>query len=77
MPVVHRPVLVDWALLILLIKKHGATVERITEETGVGWKQQGRLARGEVHEPRFSAGVRLIDLAYDVLPADEFERVRK
>jgi hypothetical protein len=36
-----------------------------------------RLARGEIKEPRFGAGLRLLDLAADYLPPDEWNRVRQ
>lgn len=41
------------------------------------WQHVRRLASGETEEPRFNSGVRLLDLAFDVLPADDFKRIRQ
>ncbi len=34
-----------------------------------------RLARGEIREPRFGPGLRLLDLASDILEPAEWDRV--
>lgn len=46
-------------------------------QVGMNWQHVRRLASGETKEPRFNSGVRLLDLAFDVLPFDEFERIRQ
>jgi hypothetical protein len=41
------------------------------------WQTINRLARGEVADPHFSQGLRLLDLAADYLTAEEWDRVRQ
>lgn len=50
---------------------------QIANDVWMSWQHVRRLAAGEVSEPRFNSGVRLLDLAYDVLSADEFKRLRQ
>lgn len=50
---------------------------QIATATGMNWQHVRRLASGETEEPRFNAGVRLLDLAYDVLSPDDFKRIRQ
>lgn len=50
---------------------------QIANAVWMSWQHVRRLAAGEVSDPRFNSGVRLLDLAYDVLSADEFKRLRQ
>ncbi len=70
--------LVDWSLVVLLVQRHtGMSRTTLGRSVGSDERHIGRLARREVLEPRFGTGVRLLDLAYDVLPADVFSRIRQ
>lgn len=42
----------------------------------MNWQHVRRLASGETNEPRFNAGVRLIDLAFDLLPIQEAKTMK-
>lgn len=68
--------LIDWQLLMLLLKKHYKALSAVGREVGIDWRTMNNLARGDVAEPRFGQAVRLLDLACDVLPPEEFRRVR-
>ncbi len=68
--------MIDWQLLTLKLRRHYKPLTAVANEVGCNWQHINRLARGEVEQPRFNTGVKLLDLAYDVLPADEFERLR-
>ena len=68
--------MIDWQQLTIAIRQHYKPLERVADELGISRQHINRLARGDVAEPRFNSGVKLLDLAYDVLPPDQFERVR-
>lgn len=68
--------MIDWQQLTIALRQHYKPLERVADELGISRQHINRLARGDVLEPRFNSGVRLLDLAYDVLPADQFERAR-
>lgn len=68
--------MIDWQQLTISLRQHYKPLERVADELGISRQHINRLARGDVLEPRFNSGVRLLDLAHDVLPADQFERVR-
>jgi len=68
--------MINWNLLVLLLRKHyGKSLSAIARELDLSGVHLRRIARGEVAEPRFNSGIRLLDLAYDELPPDELKRV--
>lgn len=44
------------------------TLSQVAKEVGSDWRHLNRLARGEVMQPRFDTGMRLLDLHLDVCP---------
>jgi len=68
--------MIDWSLLTILLRKHYKGLTAVSKEVGSDWAHINRLARGEVRQPRFDTGMKLLDLAYDHLPAEEFNRVK-
>lgn len=71
----HHP-LVDWTMLLPLLRRH-MPLARIGAATGLCEETINRLARGDILEPKFSAGLRLLDIAADLISADEWQRVKK
>lgn len=71
----HHPI-VDWTTLLPLLQRRVA-LKRIGEAVGMDEPTINRLARGEIHEPRFGPGLRLLDLAVDYLTREEWSRVRQ
>ena len=67
--------MIDWSLVILLLKKHYGSMDKIAKSAGSDWQHIGRLARGETNEPRFNTGIRLLDLLAKHAPEHECERV--
>lgn len=67
----------DWSLVCTLLRRHYAPLARVAKEAGSSWQHLCRLERGEVQQPRFNTGVRLLDLAYDKLPADAWRRIQE
>ena len=69
--------MIDWQTLTNALRHHYKPLEQVADELGISRQHINRLARGDVAEPRFNSGVRLLDLAYDVLPPDQFARLRQ
>jgi predicted transcriptional regulator len=68
---------VDWQTLILLTQRRsGLSRDALAKRAGANWAHIGHLARGETADPRFSTGVRLLDVAADYLTPEDWERVR-
>lgn len=68
--------MIDWQQLTISLRQHYKPLERVADELGISHQHINRLARGDVLEPRYNSGVRMLKLAKDVLPADQFERAR-
>lgn len=68
--------MIDWELLCNLLRAKYKPLSTVAKEVGSNWQHLNRIARGETDQPKFDTGIRLLDLAFDVLPADEFSRVR-
>lgn len=69
--------LIDWPLLLACLRKQAGPLSRLAPEAGMDERTINRLARGEIHQPRFSQALLLLDLAHDHLPAADWERIRK
>ena len=67
--------MIDWHLTILLLRKYYGADWKIAKQVRCSGSMIKDLA-GKQNEPRFSLGVRIIDLAYDVLPAEELKRIK-
>jgi hypothetical protein len=68
--------LVDWTTLLPMLQRR-VPLMRIGDTVGMDEKTINRLARGEIKEPRFGQGLRLLDLAVDYLTPEEWSRVRQ
>ena len=68
--------MIDWQTVTLSLRTHYKPLDQVADEIGMSRQHINRLARGDVAEPRFNSGVRLLDLAYDVLPEPEFNRLK-
>jgi hypothetical protein len=60
--------MIDWQDITNNIRHHYKPLSTVAKEVGSDWRHLNRLARGEVNQPRFDVGVRLLDLHYDVCP---------
>lgn len=58
---------VDWMMICINLRRI-KPLAAIGREIGSEEKTLNRLARGEVKEPRFSLGIKLLDLHYDLCP---------
>ncbi len=68
--------LIDWQLCIVKLRKH-MTYCMIASRVSACHRHIERIARGDITEPRFNTGVRILDLAYDVLSDDDFKSIRE
>ena len=72
------PALVDWQTLTCLIRArcHPAGRLKIAAACGTSPKHLGDLERGDVREPRFDTGIRLLDYADTCLEPEDWARIR-
>ena len=67
--------MIDWQRLTLNLRRY-KPLSQVAKEVGSDWRHLNRLARGEVQQPRFETGVRLLDLHYDRFPERHREVLR-
>jgi hypothetical protein len=67
--------MIDWSLLVIKLRRHYKPVSTFAKEVGSDWQHLNRIARGETAEPKFSVGMKLLDLAYDHLPEHVFQKL--
>ncbi len=67
--------MIDWPLVVGLLRKHHSPLERVARDISIAPSTLRRLARGETLEPKFSTGMDLLDLALDVLPPQAWQRI--
>lgn len=67
---------IDWQLVCLLLRRHYKPLATVAKEVRADWRHLNRLARGETAQPSFDLGVRLLDLAHDRLPAEQWARIQ-
>ncbi len=56
---------IDWSLICCQIRNNYKSLSSVAKEVGSDWQHLNRLARGEVSEPKFMVGIKLLDLHYD------------
>ena len=61
-------VVINWQKVCLNIRGRYKNLSDVAKEVGSDWQHLNRLARGEVKEPKFSVGVKLLDIHYDYCP---------
>lgn len=55
----------NWSIICLQLRRDYKNLCAIGKEVGSDWQHLNRLARGDVKEPKFMVGIRLLDLHYD------------
>lgn len=66
---------IDWQMCIVKLRRH-MTYVRIAGIVSTDEQHIRRLASGDTKEPRFNTGIRILDLAYDVLSEEDFRMIR-
>lgn len=59
--------MIDWQRVCLNLRTHFKPLSQVAKLVGSDWRHLNRLARGEVQQPSFIVGVRLLDLHLDVM----------
>lgn len=57
---------IDWQKVTLNLRHCYKPLSQVAKEVGSDWRHLNRLARGEVLQPRFDTGMKLLDLHFDV-----------
>jgi hypothetical protein len=69
--------MIDWQKVVLNIRRHYKSLHRVAREIQSNERHLNRIARGEVNEPRFNTGLRLLDLHHKVCPQEHsLERIK-
>ena len=69
------PAMINWQRVAMNLSRH-MSLETAAKRTRLNADHLRRLYRGEVEEPRFNSGVRLLDLHLDVCPERHSEVLR-
>ena len=56
--------MIDWMTICLDLRSY-RPLSQVAKEIGSDWQHLNRLARGEVQQPRFETGVKLLDLHHE------------
>ena len=59
---------INWQTVTLNLRKFYKPLSQVAKEVGSDWRHLNRIARGEVEQPRFITGVKLLDLHLDKCP---------
>ncbi len=68
---------INWPRLALMLRKHVGPLQTLSKRIGRHHGYLSQLARGEINEPGFSDGIRLLDFAHDHLPPEVFRTCKK
>lgn len=68
--------MIDWQRVIWNLRSNtGYAVSTIARKIGSTEKHLNRIARGEVMEPRFNTGVKMLDYHLDVMGEEKHRKV--
>lgn len=65
---------IDWQMVTLHIRRAGVPLAQAAKRAGSDDRHLNRLARGEVEQPRWLTGVKLLDLHHDLCGCREVVR---
>jgi hypothetical protein len=54
--------MIDWSKITNEIRASGISMTAVAREVNSDWQHMNRLARGEVHQPKYSVGVQLLEI---------------
>jgi len=57
--------MIDWKMVALNIRQSGVSLSRAADLIGCDEQTINRLSRGDTKEPKFSIGVKILDLHFD------------
>jgi len=59
---------INWQQVCLHLRSRYKPLSQVAKEVGSDWRHLNRLARGEIEQPRFNTGMKLLDLHLDKCP---------
>lgn len=59
--------MIDWQKVTLNLRANYKSLWTVAKELGVDGDHLNGLARGEIQQPRFNTGIKLLDLHHDVM----------
>jgi hypothetical protein len=59
---------IDWQKVTLNLRTHFGPLTKVAKVVGSDERHLNRLARGDVEQPRFNTGCKLLDLHLDACP---------
>ena len=65
--------MIDWIGITNRIRAKQGSLENVARDLNMCPVHLRRLSRGEVNEPKFSAGIKLLDLHLDLYPVQHEE----
>ena len=68
--------LVDWKAAVVLIRNAGISFPEIERRTGLNSDTLANIATGRQRTVEWEFGTVLLDVAADVLPSDQLQRIR-
>lgn len=68
--------MIDWCMVCNNLRARYKSLSSVAKEVGSDWQHLNRLARREVQEPKFTVGVKLLDLHHDHCPDKHSEVLR-
>ena len=60
--------MIDWSMIVLSLQNKGFSCEKLAGQLGSCPVHLRRIARGEVIQPKFDVGIKLLDLHSDLCP---------
>lgn len=66
---------IDWMELTLMLRKY-QSYRQMSEYTGIAAATIRKISRGEVEQPKFDGGLKLLDLAHDYVPDNSYVKWR-
>jgi len=55
----------NWQQITLNLRSNYKSLSAIGREVGSDWQHMNRLSRGEVSEPKYSVGIKLLNLHFE------------
>jgi hypothetical protein len=54
--------MIDWSRITNEIRASGYVLSKVAKDVGSDWQHINRLARGEVEQPKYDVGVKLLKI---------------
>jgi len=62
---------INWQQVTQNLRFHYKSVSKLARASDISWQTLERLANGNVKQPRFDTGIKLLDFHFDTFGADK------